>query len=95
VTVPEIALFKSAEDKGVAKFVATGYDVNTGKLIAMTDPRYGFSHQTNHTVLLFFSWETDDTVPADVDSNSLSVSTMADSILNVLGLAQINKASAH
>jgi len=56
VTVPEFALFKTAQDKGVAKFVATGCDTETGKLIAMTDPQYGFSHQTNHTVLLFFSW---------------------------------------
>src|SRR6218665_1946730 len=31
VTVPEIALFKQAEEKGVAKFVATGYDAKTGK----------------------------------------------------------------
>jgi hypothetical protein len=56
VTVPEIALFKNAQDKGVAKFVATGYDAQTGKLVTTTDPQYGFSHQTNHTVLLFFSW---------------------------------------
>ena len=42
VTVPEIALFKQAEEKGVAKFVATGYDAKTGKLLATTDPRYGF-----------------------------------------------------
>jgi hypothetical protein len=72
VTVPEIALFKQAEEKGVAKFVATGYDAKTGQLLATTDPRYGFSHNTNHTVLLFFSWATGDVVPADVDQNSLS-----------------------
>ncbi len=64
VSVPEIALFKSAQDKGVAKFVATGYDAKTGKLIATTDPQYGISHQTNHTILLFFSWQTGDLVPA-------------------------------
>ena len=62
VTVPEVALFKSAQDKGVAKFVATGYDAQTGKLVTTTDPQYGFSHQTNHTVLLFFSWQTGDLV---------------------------------
>ena len=55
ISVPEIALFKQAEEKGVAKFVATGYDAKTGKLIATSDPRFGFSHNTNHTVLLFFS----------------------------------------
>jgi hypothetical protein len=76
VTVPEIALFKQAEEKGVAKFVATGYDAKTGKLLATTDPRYGFSHNTNHTVLLFFSWSTGDIIPPGVDQQSLSFSTL-------------------
>lgn len=76
VTVPEIALFKQAEEKGVAKFVATGYDAKTGKLLATTDPRYGFAHNTNHTVLLFFSWATGDVVPPGVDQHSLSFQTL-------------------
>ena len=76
ITVPEIALFKQAEEKGVAKFVATGYDAKTGKLLATTDPRFGFSHNTNHTVLLFFSWATGDVVPPGVDQNSLSFRTL-------------------
>jgi len=76
VTVPEIALFKQAEEKGVAKFVATGYDAKTGKLLATTDPRYGFAHNTNHTVLLFFSWATGDVIPPGVDQHSLSFQTL-------------------
>jgi len=76
VTVPEIALFKQAEEKGVAKFVATGYDAKTGKLLATTDPRYGFSHNTNHTVLLFFSWATGGVIPPGVDQHSLSFQTL-------------------
>jgi hypothetical protein len=76
VTVPEIALFKQAEEKGVAKFVATGYDAKTGKMLATTDPRYGFAHNTNHTVLLFFSWSTGDVIPPGVDQHSLSFSTL-------------------
>lgn len=76
VTVPEIALFKQAEEKGVAKFVATGYDAKSGKLLATTDPRYGFAHNTNHTVLLFFSWATGDVIPPGVDQNSLSFHTL-------------------
>jgi hypothetical protein len=76
VTVPEIALFKQAEENGVAKFVATGYDAKTGKLLATTDPRYGFAHNTNHTVLLFFSWATGDVIPPGVDQNSLSFRTL-------------------
>ncbi|HEV7960584.1 MAG TPA: DUF6655 family protein [Rhizomicrobium sp.] len=88
LSVPEIALFKTAQDKGVAKFVATGYDAKTGKLIATTDPQYGISHQTNHTVLLFFSWQTGDVIPASVDQNSLSVSNIAGSIPTELGLTE-------
>jgi len=76
VTVPEIALFKQAEEKGVAKFVATGYDAKTGKLLSTTDPRYGFAHNTNHTVLLFFSWATGDVIPPGVDQHSLSFETL-------------------
>lgn len=76
VTVPEIALFKQAEEKGVAKFVATGYDAKTGKLLSTTDPRYGFAHNTNHTVLLFFSWATGDVIPPGIDQNSLSFHTL-------------------
>lgn len=76
VTVPEIALFKQAEEKGIAKFVATGYDAKTGKLLATTDARYGFSHNTNHTVLLFFSWASGDVIPPGIDQNSLSFQTL-------------------
>jgi hypothetical protein len=86
VTVPEISVFKSAQDKATAKFVATGYDAKTGKLIATSDPQYGFSHQTNHTILLFFSWQTGDLIPPDIDQNQLSVSSMAHSIPDELGL---------
>jgi hypothetical protein len=74
VSVPEIALFKTAQDKGVAKFIAT------------TDPQYGFAHQTNHTILLFFSWQTGDLVPPNVDQDSLSVSNIARGIPSELGL---------
>jgi len=88
VSVPEIALFKTAQDKGIAKFVATGYDAKTGKLIASTDPQYGISHQTNHTVLLFFSWQTGDLLPSGVDKSSLSVTNIAQSIPNALGIKE-------
>ena len=97
VSVPEIALFKTAQDKGVAKFVASGYDAKTGKLIASTDPQYGFSHQTNHTILLFFSWETGDLVPQDVDQNSLSVRNIAQGFIpGDLGLTgNTDKSTSH
>jgi len=85
VSVPEIALFKTAQDKGVAKFVATGYDAKTGKLIATSDPQYGFSHLTNNTIFLFFSWQTGDLVPSGIDQNSLSVQNIANGIPRELG----------
>jgi hypothetical protein len=88
VNVPEIALFKSAQSKGVAKFVATGYDAKTGKLISTTDPRFGFSHQTNNTVALFFSWTSSDLVPPDVDQESLSMSNFAHVLPGELGFTQ-------
>jgi hypothetical protein len=78
ISVPEIALFKEAEAKGVAKFSMTGYDAKTGKLIASNDPQYGFSHQTNHTVLLFFSWRSGDAAPANSDNNALSLQRFSD-----------------
>jgi hypothetical protein len=89
ISVPEIALFKEAEAKGVAKFSMTGYDARTGRLIASTDPQYGFSHQTNHTVLLFFSWRSGDALPPQADSNPLSLKRFSD-ILN-----DPNAAGAH
>ena len=96
VNVPEIALFKSAQDKGVAKFVATGYDAKTGKLIATTDPQFGFSHQTNNTVFLFFSWSTGDLIPPNVDEKSLSVTNIAHSLPDELGFTRnTDKSRSH
>jgi hypothetical protein len=96
VNVPEIALFKSAQEKGVAKFVATGYDAKTGKLIATTDPQFGFSHQTNDTVLLFFSWSSGDLIPPNVDDKTLSVTTIAHSLPDELGLTRnTDKSRSH
>jgi hypothetical protein len=86
VSVPEIALFKTAQDRGLAKFVATGYDAKSGKLIATSDPQYGISHQTNHTILLFFSWQTGDLVPPNMDKNSLDVANIASRIPTELGI---------
>jgi len=58
--LPEIALFKRAERKGVARFAATSYDTKNGHLIASSDPKSGFSHKKEWTVLLFITWFTDD-----------------------------------
>jgi hypothetical protein len=96
VTVPEIALFKTAEEKGVAKFAMTGYDAKTGKLIYSSDPKYGFSHQTNHTVLLFFSWRTGDLLPPDLDENALSFQNLTSMIpIPGTGNGPVNARPAH
>jgi hypothetical protein len=90
ISVPEIALFKEAEAKGIAKFSMTGYDAKTGRLIASTDPQYGFSHQTNHTILLFFSWRSGDALPTQAD-DALSLQRFS----NMLGTPGSPKADIH
>ena len=68
ITTPELDLYKTDEQKGVAKFAATVYSAKTLKLAAAPEgPQYGFSHDTKHTVLFFISWETNDAVPDEDD----------------------------
>jgi hypothetical protein len=65
ITFPEIALFKKAERKGVAKFAGVGYDAKDGHLLGVSEPQFGFSHETRYVLLLFFSWERKDFIPED------------------------------
>jgi len=58
--IPQIALYKDRVRQGVAKIAAFGYSTSDGKLIDSTDPRFGYSHQYERTVLFFFSWRTSD-----------------------------------
>lgn len=60
VTVPALSLFQQTKAKGLAKFAASVYDPKTGKLIVSTDPAYGFSRQSDGTVLFVFTWEHND-----------------------------------
>jgi len=60
LTLPEIALFKRTERKGVARFAATSYGTKDGRLIASADPKSGYSHKKEWVVLLFITWWTDD-----------------------------------
>src|SRR6201996_441630 len=62
VGFPEIALYKSDEQKGVAKFAFIGYDNKTGKMVQVEDPQYGFSHVDKQTVLVFVNWTDNDAV---------------------------------
>jgi hypothetical protein len=65
VGFPEIALYKSDEQKGVAKFAFIGYDNKTGKPVQIEDPQYGFSHVDKQTVLIFVNWTDNDTLPEE------------------------------
>jgi hypothetical protein len=56
---PEIALYKSEDQDGVAKFAATAYDAKDGRFIAESAPPLGRSHINKHVVLLV-SWIEDD-----------------------------------
>lgn len=60
---PEIALYKEQVQEGVAKFAATTYGAQDGTLLGSADPQFGFSHNTKNTVLVFFSWTSNDTLP--------------------------------
>jgi hypothetical protein len=66
LTFPEIALYKSADQKGVAKFGIIDYDAKTGTLIASQEPQYGFAHNIMKTLLIFFTWRDNDVYPEDV-----------------------------
>lgn len=70
LTLPEIALFKRSERKGVARFAATSYGTADGRLIASAAPQSGYAHQKEWTVLLFVSWWTSD-LPDDDDGDLL------------------------
>lgn len=59
-TLPEIALFKRTERKGVARFAATSYGAEDGQLVDSAAPQSGFSHKKEWVFLLFLSWWTSD-----------------------------------
>jgi hypothetical protein len=58
-STPEIALYKSEEQEGVAKFAATAYDAKDGDFLGESNPPLGRSH-IKRRVLLFVSWIEDD-----------------------------------
>lgn len=62
VTTPELALFEENRQVGIAKMAITSYNRN-GVLSASTGPLYGTSHDTHWTILLAFSWTTQNIMP--------------------------------
>ena len=69
--LPEVALYKKTERKGVAKIAATSYATSDGRLINSSDPEFGYSHKQEYSVLLFFSWRTND-LPKETDDEPLN-----------------------
>lgn len=76
VNLPEVALLKRAETRGVAKFAATLYDAKTGALKSVSGASYGFSHRT-HWVVLLAGWTRDDTLPHSIDPESIRPQSFA------------------
>jgi hypothetical protein len=62
-TFPKIALYENQIEVGVAKFGATSYSTKENTFEADSDPEYGYSHDTLRTLLIFFSWKSNDTMP--------------------------------
>lgn len=60
LTLPEIALYKKTERKGVAKIATTSYGTADGRLIGSSGPQFGYSHRKAYRALLFFSWRSSD-----------------------------------
>jgi hypothetical protein len=61
---PEIALFKKASMRGIAKFAFFSYDAKSGALYAFSGPIYGDSHYTQWRVLID-GWTSSDLMPTD------------------------------
>jgi hypothetical protein len=59
LSLPEIALFKKDQTRGVAKFAADLYDPRTGELRSVSGASYGLSHKT-HWVIALVSWDRND-----------------------------------
>ncbi|GAB3684930.1 DUF6655 family protein [Salinisphaera aquimarina] len=53
LSTPELAIWKSKERTGVAKFLLTFYDAKTGTLQDASDPIYGFSHYDKSSILFY------------------------------------------
>lgn len=70
---PELDLFKSTKNKGVAKFGLTFYNAKTGALQDSVGPIYGYSHY-DHWVFLMVGWTTSDLLPSEGSSGSAAES---------------------
>ncbi|HEY2034684.1 MAG TPA: DUF6655 family protein [Rhizomicrobium sp.] len=60
INIPSLSLYENQVAKGIAKFAASVYDPQSGKLITSTDPAYGFSRASDGVVLFLFTWSHND-----------------------------------
>lgn len=60
--VPELAVFKSETNEGVAKFAAFAYDAKSGELLSSAGPVYGFSRRLDNQALSSISWGTGESI---------------------------------
>jgi hypothetical protein len=70
VETPELALFKRDNQSGISKIALTIYRAKSGALASSTGPVYGDSHDTNWTVLLLFSWESQNVMPETIPNST-------------------------
>ena len=71
LTFPEIALYGKDEQKGVAKLAYVAYDAKKSALVAIEEPKYGFSHNTKKTVLVLISWTDSDYIPENAEKEKV------------------------
>lgn len=81
LTMPEIALYKSQKQTGVAKLVADAYDQRGAhRITPLQATQYGFAHNDKHTVMIFVSWTDND---ADPDSGDVTPQTIVHGIEDI------------
>lgn len=73
LSTPEMALYKRAERRGIAKLGLTAYDAKGGGYVGGTGTKFGFSQKKEWTVLFFISWGSEDYIPPGVEPSRQSV----------------------
>lgn len=76
LATPEIAIYKSEEQEGIAKFAATAYDAKDGRFLGESAPPLGRSHLRKQVVLVV-SWTTDDVHGSAVEKEKTRSLTIA------------------
>jgi hypothetical protein len=75
VQTPELALYKDDKQRGISKIALTIYSAKTGALAVTVRPALGDSVDTQWTVLLLFSWDTQNIIPANIPDPTKALAT--------------------